>query len=374
MSMRQGEAGIVGSYQSRQARSLGGLTSQDVIVEVTRGALADAGLTLADIDGFNVRTTHPISDTYAYQLGAEYFWIGSRLPGPDAVAEAADAIRAGLANVVLIASAQAGIYTERGSTAPWTRPNHEFIEVWGLHTPAEWALLSRRHMHLYGTTPEQAAHVAAIVRNNGHVNPEAVYFGKGPFTKEDILASRLVADPYRLLDCAMTAEGGAAIIVTSAERAKDLRKKPVNILGGGFESWGPEYTYPPTFERKGRLGKKSADVAFAQAGLARESVDVLELYDNFSYEIIRTLEQFGYCKPGEGGDFVTSGVLEKGGKLPMVTDGGTMSHSHTGASQILQRVCQASRQLWSEASANQVEDARIALASWPYGVVLLGVD
>ncbi len=112
-------------------------------------------------------------------------------------------------------------------------PGHEFVIPWGLFTAAEFALIARRHMHMYGTTPEQLARVAAAIRNNGHANPEAVYYGRGPFTPGDILASRMVADPFHILDCSTTTEGGCALVLTTEERARDLRKPPVAVLGGG---------------------------------------------------------------------------------------------------------------------------------------------
>lgn len=370
----QRSVSIVGVYQTRQARRLEGATSASLNLEAVNGALEDAGLRIGDVDGFNIGIglSNEASETFAYEANAGYFWVGKAVAGPDAIIEASLAIAAGLCEVVVISSAQAGLFTDRESTAPWTRPSHEFIETWGLHTPAEWALLAKRHMHLYGGTPEQGAYIASVIRNNGHANPEAVYFGRGPYTPEDILRSRPIADPYRLLDCAMTAEGGAAMVLTTSERARDLKGTPVALLGGGYESWGPEYTFPPTYERKGLLGQRSADLAFAQAGIEREDVDVLELYDNFSWEIVRYFEAYRYCGIGEGADFALSGVIEPGGKFPIVTDGGTMSHSHTGVSQILQRPIQAVRQLRGTSSVNQVEGAEVALAAWPYGVVLLG--
>jgi acetyl-CoA acetyltransferase len=367
---------IVGLYQTKQARSLEGETSASLTIEAVRGALDDAGLSIGDVDGFNVQIgTAPSSQTFGYQAGgADYFWVGEYTCGPDAVIEAAMAIENGLCEVAVISSAQAGLYTDRASTAPWTRPAHEFTEVWGLMTPAEWALLAQRHMYLYGGTQEQAAYIASVIRNNGSRNPEAIYYGRGPFTPQDVLNSRMVADPYHVLDCATTSEGGAAIVMTSVARARSLRKKPVVLLGGGFETWGQEYAFPPTLERKSLLGKRSADLAFEQAGVLRSDVDVLELYDNFSWEIVLDFEAYGYCGLGEGADFATSGVIEPGGKYPIVTDGGTMSHSHTGYSQILQRVIQAARQLRGESAANQVEGARIALASWTRGVVILATN
>jgi acetyl-CoA acetyltransferase len=366
---------VAGIYQTRQARRLEGETSNSLTVEAVNGALADAGLSLRDVDGFNVQIgSAPVSNDFAYKVGAPYYWLGRTHVSPDAVVEAALAIAAGHCEVALLSSAQAGLYTDRASTAPWTRPPNEFIETWGLHTPAEWALLAQRHMHLFGTRPEQAAHAAAVVRNNGHVNPEAVYYGRGPFMADDVLASRVVAWPFHLLDCSMTCEGGAAMVLTTAERARDLPGPVVKVIGGGAEQWGPEYTYPPSYERKGMLGRRSADLAFGQAGIARDDVDVLELYDNFSWEIIRAVEAYRYCEPGEGGDFVTSGVIEPGGRLPISTDGGLMSYSHSGGSQSMQRVIQAVRQLRGTSAVNQVADARIALAAWSYSVVLLARD
>ena len=366
-------AAIVGVFKTPQAKMLPGETSETLTISATCGALTDAGLSMADVDGFNIQIgSQSASRSFAYQAGSSYFWTGTAHVGPDAVIEAALAIAGGQCEVALISSAQAGMYTDRGSTAPWTRPPNEFIETWGLHTPAEWALLAQRHMHLYGTTEEQAAYVAALIRNNGHINPEAVYFGRGPFTPDDILASRVVAWPFHLLDCSMTSEGGAAMVLTSLERARDLRQTPIQVLGGAAEQWGPEYTYPPTYEHKGLLGRRSADIAFAQAGVGRMDVDVLEIYDNFSWEIIRTLEAYRYCDVGDGGGFVTSGAIDPGGPLPIVTDGGLMSHSHTGGSQSLQRVLQAVRQLRGQATSNQVPNAQVALAAWAYSTMILG--
>src|SRR5690606_24026574 len=131
-----------------------------------------------------------------------------------AVIEAALAISAGLCETAVIATAQVAEYRDSRQTAPWTRPTNEFVECWGLFTPAEFALMARRHMHLYGTNERQFAEVAAIIRNNGARHPEACHYGKF-VTPEDVLNSRMIADPFRLLDCAMTSEGGAALVLTS---------------------------------------------------------------------------------------------------------------------------------------------------------------
>ncbi|PSM39105.1 acetyl-CoA acetyltransferase [Streptomyces dioscori] len=340
-----------------------------------RGALSDAGLTVKDVTGVNILPGLDYqngSRKFGYALGIPYFWAGRAMPGAASVLEAATAIEAGVTDVVVLAAGEAGIHQNAATTAPWTRPSNEFIECWGLMTPAEFALSAKQYMHRFSVDPLKVAQVAAVIRNNGSRNPEAVYCGRGPFTAEDILASRMVADPYHLLECATTAEGGSALVLTTAERAQDLPGVAVSVLGGGSESWGPSYTHPPTYERVGMLGRDAADRAFARAGLTREDVDVFELYDNFSWEIIRYFEAFGYCGVGEGPDFVADGAIEVTGRHPVVTDGGTMSHSHTGESQRIQRVVQAVRQLRGSSAANQLPDPQIALVAALGDVVLLG--
>ncbi|MGD9995683.1 MAG: thiolase family protein [Ilumatobacteraceae bacterium] len=366
---------IVGAFNTRQARTLPDETSDTITLAAITGALADAGLAVADIDGVNVLPGLDFNNgsrTFGYALGLQYFWAGRAAPGPAAVVEAARAIESGMCDTVVLASGQASIHTDKDSVAPWTRPANEFIECWGLHTPAEFALAAKQYMVRFGVQPEQIAHIAAVIRNNGSRNPEAIYAGRGPFTAEDILASRMVADPYHLFDCSMTGEGGSALVLTTAERARDLRAVAVRVLGGASESWGPSYTHPPTYDRTGMLGRRAADRAFAEAGLARDDVDVFELYDNFSWEIIRYFEALRYCPVGEGAAFVADGAIEVGGRYPIVTDGGTMSHSHTGESQRHQRVVQAVRQLRGTSAANQVAGAEVAIVAQLGDIVLLG--
>lgn len=375
MSVPDRQAMIVGAFNTRQARRLEGETSDSITATAIRGALADAGLGVADITGVNILPGLDYqngSRRFGYALGIPYFWAGRAMPGAASVLEAAAAIESGVSDVIVLAAGEAGLHTDSATTAPWTRPSNEFIECWGLMTPAEFALSAKEYLHRFSVDPVKVAHVAAVIRNNGARNPEAVYYGRGPFTAQDILSSRMVADPYRLLDCATTAEGGSALVLTTAERARDLPGTPISVLGGGSESWAPSYTHPPNYDRVGMLGRDAADRAFARAGIGREDVDVFELYDNFSWEIIRYFEAFRYCGIGEGPDFVAGGAIEFDGRYPVVTDGGTMSHSHTGESQRIQRVVQAVRQLRGTSAANQVADPRIALVAALGDVVLLG--
>lgn len=361
-------AAIVGVHNTQQGRRLPNATSRTLLVQAVLGALADAGLTLEDVDGANAE---PDAAALIYDLSLGPAWLGRQF-GVAAVPEAVAAVETGQADVVLIAAAAAGVYLDHGSTAPWTRPGNEFVAPWGLFTAAEFALVARRHMITYGTTPEQLALVAATIRNNGHHNPEAVYYRRGPYKPADILASRMVADPFRLLDCSMTSEGGCAIIVAAADRLADIAARPVYLLGAGADHFGPSYRYPPSWDLGGRrggpvngqVGAQAADRAFGQAGIDRSDVDVLELYDPFSFEIIRQLEAFGFCEPGEGGPFVADGHIDITGSHPVTTDGGTMAFSHAGASpQMLQRVIQGVKQLRGQAGPLQVPGARIALCS-----------
>ncbi len=363
------EVVISGVYNTQQARVLEGHDSRSITFDAALGALADAGVSMRDVDG--IIGAHGSEFVYQSRIGP--VWRSMSGLGIPAIIEAAGAIANGLATTVLIAAGSAGVYTDRASTAPWTRPANEFVAPFGMFTAAEFAFMARRHMHLYGTTPEAMATVAAAIRNNGHVNPEAVYHGRGPFTVQDILDSRMVADPFHLLDCAMTSEGGCGLVMTRADRVPDLPKPPVYVLGGNIDHFGPAYANPPAWDLGGNVrpdliagyvGRKAAEDAFNQSGLGPDDVDVCEFYDPFSFEIIRQFEAFGFCKDGEGGDFVMDGTIEPGGRYPITTDGGTMSFSHGGAVvQMLQRIIRGAQQVRGDCVSRQVEGAEVALCT-----------
>jgi acetyl-CoA acetyltransferase len=262
-----------------------------------------------------------------------------------------------------MAAAQCGAYVDRHGTAPWTRPDYEFAACWGMYTAAQFALVARRHMAIYGTPVEALAEVAASIRTNGSKNPAAIHYGR-PVSRADVLASRMIADPFHLLDCAITSEGGAALIMTTRERASDMDVTPIYILGGSIDRQGPAYTEPPVWDKCGQVGKRAAEICFAQSGLTPEDVDVAELYDPFSFEIIRQLEAFGFCKPGEAADYVLDGNIRMGGKLPVSTNGGLLAFSHAGAAQNLQKVITGVMQLRGQLPLElTVPDAEVALVS-----------
>jgi acetyl-CoA acetyltransferase len=362
---------IAAVHNTAQARQLEGQTSFGLALEASRVALEAAGLEAAEVDGF----FGPFSSRLLYTLGAGP--AHSTIGGPPAiieVLEAASAIAAGLCTVALIAGGGAATYRVHEATAPWTRPEHEFVASYGMFTPVHFALIARRHMEVFGTRPEHLAAVAATIRNNGHVNPQATYYGRGPFTAEDVLASRMVADPFHLLDCATTSEGGCAVVLTSVDRANDLESTPVRLLGGGHDCLGPIYEFPPSWDfRAGRggdsipngyVGRRAARRAFAMAGLSPQDVDVCEFYDPFSFELIRQYEAFEFCADGEGADFVLGGNIGPGERYPVTTDGGTMAFGHAGGGvPALQRVVRAVQQLQGSCVSNQVLGAEVAMCT-----------
>lgn len=358
------QVAIVGAYNTKVARHLEGETSLSLTIDALRGALTDAGIEHSEVDGVNVvATAEPFASSHVvHLLGGRPSWTGGALVGVSALLEAASAIAAGLCQTVVVANAQAGFYTARPSTAPWTRPSNEFVECWGLYTAAEFALIAQRHMHLYGTTPEQLAEVASTIRTNGGRNPNAVYSGQ-VVTPEDVLNSRMVATPFHLLDCAMTAEGGAGLILTTVERARDLDVPLVRILGGGLDRRAPSYHMGPVWDNVGDVGRWAAQKAFDMSGLGPTDVDVCEFYDPFSFEIIRQFEAYGFCDVGEGGPFIMDGRIKIDGEYPIVTDGGTMSFCHAGTAQLLQRIVSAVQQLRGAAGERQVADAEVAMVT-----------
>jgi len=335
---------IAGAYNTRQAKTVN-VGEVALLRDAIIGALDMAGLTPEDVDGVNVSSS--VQRIHArnavYMLGGRPCWTGSEV-GIGGILEAASAIATGQCETVLIATAQAMEYTDRSATSPWTRPQNEFVECWGLYTAAEFALIAQRHMHLYGTRPEALAEVAAAIRMNGARNPEAVMYGR-EVTPEDVLASRLVADPFHLLDCAINSEGGAGLVLTTAERARDLDCRPIYLLGGATDRQGMAYVAAPVWDHCGWVGRRAAELAFAQAGIGPGDVDVCEFYDPFSFEVIRQFEAFGFCKEGEGGDFVMDGRIRTGGEFPVATNGGLLSFSHAGLAQLIQKAISATQQL-----------------------------
>jgi len=240
--------------------------------------------------------------------------------------------------------------------------------LWGNTLVGNYAMAARRHMHQFGTTAEQLASVAVTMRKHAGSNPQAQE--REPITVEDVVSSRLVADPLHKLDCCVISDGGGACVLTTAERAADLDVTPIHLLGAAHAT-----THHMNLSAMDDLtvtpAAQCGPVAFGRAGIRPEDVDVAELYDSFTITVVLTVEDLGFCKKGEGGSFVDDGGLGVGGNLPTNTDGGGLSACHPGMRGMF-LIVEAVRQLRGEGGATQVPDAKIAVAHGTGGMLSTG--
>jgi acetyl-CoA acetyltransferase len=328
-------------------------------------ALADAGLTRDDVDGFcstGMGVLPPVE--VAEYLGLRPTWIDSTGVGGGTwevmLEHAVAAVCTGQAEVVLIvygSTARADLKKRlrTANLAFSSRGPSQFDSPWGHTLIAKYAMTARRHMHEYGTTLTQLANIAVDSRYNARFNPQAFY--SDPITVDDVLGGDVIADPFTKLQCCIRSDGGGAIVVTSADRARDLPKAPVYVLGTGSVSshttmsqW-EDFTLSPAAV-SGRL-------AFERAGLTPSDVDVCQFYDAFTIMVLMTFEALGFCARGEGGPFLEGGTMRVGGSLPTNTDGGGLSSCHPGMRGIFLLI-EATKQLRGEAGDRQVDGARIA--------------
>jgi acetyl-CoA acetyltransferase len=235
-----------------------------------------------------------------------------------------------------------------------TDPAASFTSPYGMTTVGSYALVAQLHRQRYGTTPEQLAEIAVTMRHHASLNPVAKM--RQPITVDDVLASRVISDPLHLLDCCIISDGGGAVVVTSAERARDLPKAPVLIHGCGEAVAHQETGAPDLLTIAAR---QSGERAFGMAGVSRDDIDFCMIYDSFTITVLATLENLGFCKVGEGGSFVSGGRIRLGGELPVNLDGGGLSSNHPGMRGIF-LVIEAVRQLRGECGPRQVDDARLA--------------
>lgn len=338
-------------------------------LEAATAALDDAGIDLSEVNGIAGRwpgpggtVFHPGSLDWGSMLGIPLRWISDTYPqGIPAALEAAAAIEAGLCSTVLVLGGQASELGD-GAVASYTRPDNEFVATWGAFTAAQFALVAQRYLHVHDVEWERIARVAVTIRNHGHANPDAVMFGRGPYTIDDIMDAPRIAEPFGRLDLCLANEGAAAMVITSEERARDLDRPVVRIVGGGCEWQRQQYVQPARYEEVGLIGQDSVQRAYAASGLTHEDLDVLQVYDVNSFEVVRQLEVLGFCEPGEGADFLDDVDISIGGDLPINTDGGLMSFSHIGWGAPTLKIIEAVRQLRGEAGPRQVAGARTAMA------------
>jgi acetyl-CoA acetyltransferase len=380
MSSPGRQAVIVGAATSDYPK-LPDMTEHAVHGQAADRALADAGLTMADVDGFASTGFFPM-----YAIGvAEYlglhptYYDETNAGGASfevLVEHAAYAIESGAAEVVLVTYgsvqlSQMGrtLGTGGGGGGGRGMPGPAIYDaLWGNSLVGNYALAARRHMHQYGTTPEQLASVAVTMRQHAASNPQAQE--RQPITVDDVVGSRLVADPLHKLDCCVISDGGGACVVTSAERAADLDATPIYILGAAHAtthsmniSAMPDITVTPAAQ--------CGPLAFARAGVRPADIDVAQLYDSFTITVVLTVEDLGFCAKGEGGAFVENGGLGLHGRLPTNTDGGGLSACHPGMRGMF-LIVEAVRQLRGLGGATQVPRARLAVAHGTGGMLSTG--
>ena len=355
-------------------------------------ALADCGLDKSDIDGYMCAGTgfsRNVDDApnMAEYLRINHRWIDGTSVGGSTfefyVQHAAAAIEWGLCDVVLVTYGSdmlsrmgrlLGTSTfSTGSTRVQGPAQYE--SCWGNVLAGGYAMAARRHMHEFGTTPEQLAEIAVGVREFAGLNPFAQY--RDPITVDDVLTSRMIADPLHKLDCCVISDGGGAFIMATKERARDLAKPPVYVLGAAGAQTHWTISQMPDFTTT--AAAQCGPEALGRAGVRPEDVDTIQMYDSFTITVLLLLEDLGFCKKGEGGQFVETGVLRRGGRQPLNTDGGGLSACHPGMRGIF-LINEAVRQLRGEGGEAQVPDCEVAVACGSGGslsciaTVVLGKD
>ena len=376
MESLRGKVAIVGAADT-EVGVVPHLSATQMYVKAAKLALEDAGITKEDVDGLITCNSWVEPYLYHAEMIAEYMQIFPRYclnvatGGGTTLAimqHAATAIASGVCNTVLITMADnmlSGLSRDKAIEAMSTAGHAQFERPYGPPIPAFYALIAQAHMHAYGTTSEQLAAVSVACRKHASMNPAAQM--RTPITVEDVLNSKIIADPLHLLDCSLVSDGGAAIIMTSAERAKDFKKKPVYMLGVGEGHSHEHISQARSLTTS--AAKEAGERTYAMAGLGPKDIDVAELYDCFTPVVIVELEDLGFCPKGEGGRFVEDGRIELGGELPINTHGGMMSHCHPGHPGSMFSMTEAVFQLRSECGPRQVKDAEVAFVHAQGGIM-----
>lgn len=359
MSIR-GKIAIVGiaevdTFQTH-GRSPAGLAAA-----ASKRALDEAGLSLSDVDGlFTTSSYYSMpSLTMSEYLGIKpRFADSTALGGCSFIAHlghAAAAIEAGLCDVALVCygSTQRSDRGKLVSNAEWLA----YEQPYGLlHPVGSFGLIAQRHMAQYGTTSEQLAQAAVSARNWALLNPDAPY--PKPLTVDDVLSSTPIASPLHKLDCCLVTDGGAAAVLTSAARARDLAKPPVYLLGTGEASNHRNISQMPDLTTT--EAARSAERAMHMAGVTHADIDTAHVYDAFTISLLILLEDLGFCAKGEGGPYIADGNTAPGGSLALNTNGGGLSYTHPGMLGLF-LITEAVRQLRGEAGARQKPNAAVSL-------------
>ena len=367
--LQRGSAAIVGIAESDLGAVAKEMSPIDLMAQGIHRALVDCGLHLRDVDGLICATTQSRTSGLALSeyLGISPAYIDTTILGGSSftfhVAHAQAALQLGLCKVAVIAygSTQRTVGRRQASVReynPYETPFRPFLPA------TAYALAASRHMHQYGTTREQLAAVAAAAREWALLNPAA--WEKKPLTIDDVLSARMVSYPLTVRDCCLITDGGGAVIMTTAERARSLKKSPVYILGCGQAITHANISSMPDLTVTGAL--QSGRAAYQMARLAPDAIDVVELYDAFTINTILFLEDLGFCPKGEGGHFVSGGQIAPGGGLPVNTNGGGLSYCHPGMYGLFLLI-EAARQLRRECGPRQIADCETAIAHGNGGVL-----
>ncbi|MDR2332401.1 MAG: thiolase [Burkholderiaceae bacterium] len=363
----RGKSAIVGVGQAGIGEAHG-FSAMEILAQAATQAVADAGLTMRDIDG--LATCSSAASMWALPV-AEYLGLrpqfidSTMLGGSSFIAHlmpAMMALESGQCNAVLVcygSTQKTGTFSRKGMTEafrlvdplPYEHPYQPMLP------PTAYALAASRHMHEFGTTREQLAEVAVAARRWAQLNPEA--YMRAPLSIDDVLGSRMISTPLTVRDCCLVTDGAGAFVLMRADRARAQRQKPVYVLGNATAVWNRQISSMEnlTVTSASESGRR----AFEMAGLKPSDVDVVGLYDAFTINTLLFLEDLGFCKQGEAGAFVENGGIAPGGRLPVNTNGGGLSCVHPGMYGIF-LVIEAVRQLRGECGERQVPDARIALA------------
>ncbi len=367
--LKRGGAAIVGAAESDLGQVADGLGPIDLMAQGITRALDDCGLALKDVDGRLCAATQSRTSglNLSEYLGISPAYIDTTILGGSSfmfhVAHAAAAIQLGLCQVAVIAygSTQRSVGRRQASVReinPFETPYRPFLPS------TAYALAASRHMHQFGTTREQMAAVAVAAREWALLNPAA--WEKKPLTIPEVLGARMVSYPFTVRDICLVTDGGGAIVLTSPDRAKSLKKPPVYVLGVGQAITHANISSMPDLTVTGALA--SGRQAYAMAGLAAKDIDIVELYDAFTINTILFLEDLGFCPKGEGGSFVAGGRIAPGGALPVNTNGGGLSYCHPGMYGLFLLI-EAVRQLRGECGGRQVPGAETAIAHGNGGVL-----
>jgi acetyl-CoA acetyltransferase len=373
MPAYHGRIAIVGIAESDSGR-VPNMTELQLHAQAIQRALEDSGLRKKDIDGVCCSSdtmSMPTVTLCEYMQVFPHYTDSTSIGGASFEAHlnhAVAAIRTGKCEVALISYASNEL-SSRGRTIgsanqPGTIPETTYEVPYGNTLVGAYALAARRHMHQYGTTSEQLAEIAVVTRRHAGLNPLAMY--RKPITVQDVLDSRMIADPLHLLDCCVVSDGGGAVLVTTEERARDLRQPSVFVLASSESHTHDNISQMPdlTVTAAAVTGPR----AFAEAGVKPGEIDMAMIYDSFTITVLLLLEDLGFCKKGEGGAFVQDGRIALGGQLPINTDGGGLSANHPGMRGIF-LIIEAARQLRGQCGPRQVKDAKLAVAHGSGGLL-----